>query len=452
MNGVVVLRLRRSGPRSRLAGVLAAVVAGATVVSLTAVPAPAAPASTGSLGCALPGINILCAPSTVVLSGTQLEANRLKLLAGDPTLRASLNNLLAQAKPELTQGPWTVMDKTEVPPSGDKHDYMSLAPYYWPTQPQTPDNPWGCPYVNKDGQVSPISKSIPDKPEWIQAYNAIYQLSLAWYYTGDVSYAQRAELDIRTWFLNAATKMNPNLNFAQGIPCQVDGRGIGIIDFGYSFTEVLDAVSLLNDGAPGWKSGDSSNMQSWAGQFLTWLRTSSNGTSEAAEKNNHGSFYDMLSAATALFAGQKSLAKSIVQQTETKRIAVQIQADGEQPLELTRTRSWHYFNFNLVALTRLADIGQHVGVNLWKYTAPDGGNLTAAVNYLIPAATQGQSVWTFPEIDFHQFAAVDIMHAAADAGDKLAKAALPKLQIEPGGDLYPIRPAAEQLDNVQTTP
>ena len=150
------------------------------------------------------------------------------------------------------------MDKTEVPPSGDKHDYMSLAPYYWPTQPQTADNPWGCPYVDKDGQVSPISKSIPDKPEWIQAYNAIYQLSLAWYYTGDISYAQRAELDIRTWFLDAATKMNPNLNFAQGIPCQVDGRGIGIIDFGYSFTEVLDAVDLLNDGAPGWQSGDAS--------------------------------------------------------------------------------------------------------------------------------------------------------------------------------------------------
>ncbi|HEY4022878.1 MAG TPA: alginate lyase family protein [Pseudonocardiaceae bacterium] len=443
-----MLRPRRSGRRSRLAGLLAAVVASATVVCLTAVPANA---SNGPF-CGLPGFNLLCAPNTVVLNGQTLVANRLKLLAGDPTLRASLSDLLAQAKPELTQGPWTVMDKNLVPPSGDKHDYMSLAPYYWPTQPQTPSNPWGCPYVNKDGQVSPISKSIPDKPEWIQAYNAIYQLSLAWYYTGDPGYAQRAELDLRTWFLDAATKMNPNLNFAQGIPCQVDGRGIGIIDFSYTFTEVLDAVDLLNDGAPGWASSDSSGMTSWAGQFLTWLRTSKNGSDEAAATNNHGSFYDMLTAATALFAGQTSVAKSLVQHAETKRIAVQIKSNGEQPLELSRTRSWHYSTFNLIALTRLADIGQHVGVNLWKYTAPDGGSLTTAVNYLIPAATKGQSVWTFPELDFHQFAAVDIMHAAADAGDKQAKAALPNLQIEPGGDLYPIHPAAEQLDNVQTTP
>jgi hypothetical protein len=452
MNGVPVLRSRRSGRRSRLSGALAAVVACTTVVSLTAIPADANTGRDGGFGCSIPGFNLLCPPGTVVLDGAQLAADRMKLLAGDPTLRASLTNLIAQAKPELTQGPWTVMDKTQIPPSGDKHDYMSLAPYYWPTQPQTPDNPWGCPYVNKDGQVSPISRSIPDKPEWIQAYNAIYQLSLAWYYTGDPAYAQRAELDLRTWFLNAATKMNPNLNFAQGIPCQVSGRGIGIIDFSYTFTEILDAVDLLNDGAPGWQSADSTGMTSWAGQFLTWLRTSKNGSDEAAAKNNHGSFYDMLSAATALFTGQRSLAKSIVTQAETKRIAVQIQANGEQSLELTRTRSWHYFNFNLVALTRLADIGAHVGVNLWKYTAPDGGNLSAAVNYLIPAATEGQSVWTFPELAFHQFAAVDIMHAAADAGDRQAKAALPKLQIEPGGDLYPIRPAAEQLDNVQTTP
>ncbi|HEX3780332.1 MAG TPA: alginate lyase family protein [Pseudonocardiaceae bacterium] len=443
-----MLRSRRSGP---LLGLLAAVVAGVTVVSLTTVPTAAA-SGAATPGCALPGVNLLCVPDTVVLNGQQLAANRVELLAGNPTLRASLSDLLAQAKPELTQGPWSVMDKTQLPPSGDKHDYMSLAPYYWPTEPQTASNPWGCPYVDKDGEVSPISKSISDKPEWIQDYNAIYQLSLAWYYTGDASYAQRAELDLRTWFLDAATKMNPNLNYAQGIPCQVDGRGIGIIDFAYTLTEVLDAVELLNDGAPGWHKADSAGMTSWSSQFLTWLRTSAFGASEAAETNNHGSFYDMLSAGLALFTGQRSLARSIVLQAETKRIAVQIQASGEQPLELTRTRSWHYFNFNLVALTRLAQIGQHVGVDLWSYQAPDGGSLFAAVNYLIPAATQGQSVWPFTEIDFHQYAAVDVLNEAANAGDEQAKAALAKAQIEPGGDLFPIRPAAEQLDNVQTTP
>jgi hypothetical protein len=158
-----------------------------------------------------------------------------------------------------------------------------------------------------------------------------------------------------------------------------------------------------------------------------------------------------MSAALALYTGQRTLAADIVRTAETKRVAVQIQADGYQPLESTRTRSWHYFCFNLVALTRLAQIGQHVGVDLWHYTAPGGGSILGAVNYLIPAATQGQSVWPYPEITFTQYAALDVLHAAADVGDRQAKAALPLVPVEPGGDLFPIHPAAEQLDNIATS-
>jgi hypothetical protein len=413
--------------------------------------------STGTAGasqnisCTLPGIGPICAPHTVVLNGNDLVRTKVAGLAGDPTVRTSLNNLLTQAKADLTAGPWSVMDKTQLPPSGDKHDYLSLAPYWWPTQPQTPSNPWGCPYVDRDGQVNPITKSITDHAERGLAFSAIYDLSLAWFYTGDVQYAQRAELDLRTWFLNPSSTMNPNMNYAQGIPCQVDGRGIGIIEFSYALTQVLDSAAILDEGAPGWTSADHAGITNWSSQFLTWLRTSSNGKNEAAAQNNHGSFYDMMSAALALYTGQRDLAKCIVVTAETKRIAVQIQADGVQPLELTRTRSWHYFNFNLVALTRLADIGQHVGVNLWAYTSPSGGSLTTAVSYLIPAATEGQSVWKYPEIDFHQYAALDVLHEAARNGDRQAAAAWAKVPVEPGGDLYPVRPAAEQLDDVSTS-
>ena len=49
----------------------------------------------------------------------------------------------------LSDGPWSVMDKQHVPPSGDKHDYMSLGPYWWPD----PDKPDGLPYIRRDGEV-----------------------------------------------------------------------------------------------------------------------------------------------------------------------------------------------------------------------------------------------------------------------------------------------------------
>jgi hypothetical protein len=400
--------------------------------------------------CTLPVIGAICAPATVILDGKLLQQNKLGVQLGDRTLRTSLTALLAQANKALTAGPWAVTDKDRVPPSGDKHDYLSLAPYWWATTEPTETNPWGCPYVQKDGVRNPLVDSIPDHAARGTAFSAIYQLSLAWYYTGKAAYAQRAALDLRTWFVDPATRMNPNMNFAQGIPCKIDGRGIGIIEFSYAFTQVLDAMAILDLGAPGWSATDHSGMHGWSTEFLNWLRTNKNGTDEAAAANNHGSFYDMMVAALALSTGQKALAASVVQAAKAKRIDVQIQSDGYQPLEGTRTRSWHYFTFNLVALTRLAQIGQHVGVDLWHYKSPTGGSILGAVDYLIPGATQGQSVWPYPEMDFRQYAAVDVLHAAALNGDKAAKSALAHTPTEPGGDLFPIRPAAEQLDDIST--
>lgn len=393
-------------------------------------------------------------PATVVLDGRQMVANQMGLIAGNKTLRTALTDLLTQAKPELTAGPWTVTAKTQLPPSNDKHDYLSLAPYWWPTQPATATNPWGCPFVDKDGQRDPLVDQIPDHQSEIAAFADIYNLTLAWYYTGDKAYADRAELDIRTWFTNPATAQNPTLAFAQGIPCKFDGRGIGIIEFSYAMTEVVDSTALLDNGAPGWSKADHAAVQQWDAAFLTWLRTSANGAQEDAQTNNHGTFYDMMSAALALYTGQRSLAKTIVQGAETNRINTQILATGQQPLETARTLSYHYSNFNLVALTRLAQIGQHVGVDVWHYTAPDGGTIFQAVDFMIPPATQGNlpSVWPYQDLSFFQYAALDVVHAAAQAGDKNAKAALAKIPVEPGGDLFPIRPAAEQLDNVATTP
>src|SRR5882757_3289081 len=231
MNGVAVLHPLRS--RRRLGRALAALAAATAVFTATAGAATAAPfpADTDSAGQFCGVLSLPCAPNTAALDGKQLARTKIALLAGDRTARAALNNLLAQANAALTKGPWTVVDKPQTPPSGDKHDYLSLAPYWWPSHPQTPDNPLGCPYVEKDGVRNPATDAIPDKPERLTAFSAIYQLSLAWYYTGNAAYAKRAALDLRTWFLDPATRMNPNLNYTQFIPCRVTGRGIGIIDF-----------------------------------------------------------------------------------------------------------------------------------------------------------------------------------------------------------------------------
>ncbi|MFH9330036.1 alginate lyase family protein [Streptomyces althioticus] len=406
-------------------------------VTLVGAAAPTAPAEAAGPG----------APATSVLDGTRMRQALNLLRRGDPEVRQAVANLTRRADGWLDQGPWTVTDKPRPAPSGDVHDYLSQAPYWWPTQTPTADNPWGCPYVQRDGQRNPEVDSGTDRQDVEKVFRSTYTLALAWYYTGRPEYARKAGQVLRTWFLDPATRMNPRLDHAQFIPCKYDGRAIGIIDFSQSYTSVIDAVAILGTGAPGWTRLDATAMRRWNGDLLSWLTNSEFGREEAAATNNHGTFYDLLVAALASSVGDRQLARSTVRESATKRINDQISADGSQPQELERTRSWHYSTFDLVAYTRLAAIGRHVGVDLWAHRGPEGQSLFNAVRYLLPAAT-GSADWPHPETEFHRYAAVDVVRAAADAGDSAAKKAVPLLETPPGGDLWPVRPAAEQLDSI----
>ncbi|MEV7868743.1 alginate lyase family protein [Streptomyces sp. NPDC088124] len=423
-------------PQSRPAAVLSSMIVALT--TLAAVLAPTASAAATESG-------TRAVPATVVIDGKRMRQARAALDRGDPALRKAVTSLTAQADSWLGKGPWTVTDKPRPAPSGDPHDYLSQAPYWWPSQPKTEANPWGCPYVQRDGERNPEIDTGTDRPELSKVVGSATTLSLAWYYTGRQRYAEHAARILRTWFLDPATRMNPNLNHGQFIPCMYEGRSIGIIDFSQQYTSVLDALALLDTGAPGWTRSDRAGMRAWNEEFLDWLVDSPFGKEESAAENNHGTFMDMQVAALALATGDRALARRTVLDARAKRIDVQIAADGSQPQELARTRSWHYSTFNLVAYARLAATGRQVGVDLWRYEGPQGQNLRKAVRQLLPTAT-GAAPWPHPELEFYRYAATDVVHAAADAGDPGARAAVRRLQPPPGGDLWALRPGAEQLD------
>jgi hypothetical protein len=389
-------------------------------------------------------------PQTVILGGSQLtEAQQRLLNSHDPVLQTAKESLITQADKWLQEGPWSVMAKKKTPPSGDMHDYTSQAPYWWPSP--TPD---GRPYVERDGQKNPEVLNYTDRVYVEKVFLSSYTLALAWFYTGDEAYSKHAANIIRTWFISPSTRMNPNLNHAQLIPFANTGRHIGIIDFSQWYTSVLDAAAILATGtssggpAPGWTTEDMDGFQKWNKDFLGWLVDSPFGQQEHAEKNNHGSFAAMLVAAIALFVGNLQQVRSEADWAQ-KHIDETIEADGSLPGELRRTRSWHYSTFTLLALTRLALVVQKIGVNLWSYQGHKGQGITKAIEYIIPAAT-GSAPWPHPELQFKAYAAADIIRAAASAGHESSKAVIHKLETPPDGDLWPLRPAPEQLDPVKT--
>ncbi|MEJ5076434.1 alginate lyase family protein [Erwinia sp. MYb535] len=103
---------------------------------------------------------------------------------------------------------------------------------------------------------------------------------------------------IRHWFLDPATRMNPNLNWAQSVPGKAEGRRSGVLDGRYFATRIVDSLLMLRT-APGWRPQDEQQMQQWMSDYLHWLQTSKQGKGEAQAENNHGSWYNVQVAGIA---------------------------------------------------------------------------------------------------------------------------------------------------------
>jgi len=126
-----------------------------------------------------------------------LSVNKSKIKDRDASLLPAYEQLLKDADKALNFKPVSVMEKMNIPPSGDKHDYMSLAPYYWPD----PSKPGGIPYIRKDGETNPEVKEYKDKEYLPKLCEAVNTLGLAFYFSNDNKYADHAGQLIRVWFL-----------------------------------------------------------------------------------------------------------------------------------------------------------------------------------------------------------------------------------------------------------
>jgi hypothetical protein len=267
---------------------------------------------------------------------------------------------------------------------------MSIGPYWWPN----PDTEDGLPYVRRDGLTNP-ERDAYDRIPLAELSQSVTTLALAYFFTDHQPYASRASMLLRVWFLDKETRMNPHLEFGQAIPGRTKGRGIGIID-SRRFAHIADAIGLI-ESSKSWTIKDQKSMEQWFGKYLKWLLNSDHGRDEASKKNNHGTFYDILTSHLALFVNNKRVAKEILGQVPQKRIAVQIESDGSQPLELSRTRAFTYSSLNLQGLFRAALLAEHVGLDLWHFRTPDGRSLKAALDFLIPFALQ-EKEWPYQMI------------------------------------------------------
>ena len=339
-------------------------------------------------------------PEPYQFDGRHLAAVRERVSKGDERLKVSVAALEKDAAKALAVLPMSVMDKGIVPPSGDKHDYMSQAPYWWPD----PSKADGLPYIRHDGKTNPEITKLSDRTNLGRLGGTVSTLGLAHYFaavrlkpdtaSNHEQYATHAARLVRVWFLDPATRMNPHLKFGQGIPGITLGRGIGLIET-RNLVDVLDGIQLIK-GSSAWTAADEAGLQAWMRSFLTWMIESPEGKEESKNGNNHETWYDVQVVSMALYTGQRDLARRTLEGSRN-RIGTQIQPDGRQPRETDRTRGYDYSLFNLEAFFRLASLGDRIGVDLWNHRTADGRSLRQALDYLVPYAT-GEKKWTGEQI------------------------------------------------------
>jgi hypothetical protein len=295
------------------------------------------------------GADPVAAAQPLTLNSQALALTASRWRAGDPQLKAPMAALLRRAERAMTVPLRSVMQKTLTPASGDKHDYMSMGPYWWPN-PATPD---GLPYVRRDGVRNPqATEEALDSARLVAMINDARDLALAHVFSGERRFALRGAEVLRTWFLDPSTRMNPNLRFGQAIPGVVDGRGIGLIDT-RELWQAIDAALLIAP-SQALTPEELAALRRWFADYANWMSTSEVGLEERASPNNHGLFYDAQLAVYWRFAGEPARARRVVFDAMGLRLASQIDGEGRLPLELARTRPFHYTAFALQAAAMLA--------------------------------------------------------------------------------------------------
>jgi Alginate lyase len=292
--------------------------------------------------------------------------------------------ILAAADRYLSQQPATVTASRSDRSKGGSHDYFSEGDYWWPDE-KNPDGP----YIRRDGFTNPANFDDHRKA-MVRLSLIVPALAAAWELTGKKRYANHAGLHLRAWFVDAATKMNANLEYAQAIFNLNQGRGIGIIDT-LHLVEPARAAGVLADG--GVLEGADA-IKGWFREYLTWMRSSKNGQEERDAKNNHGSCWIMQAAEFARFTGDEEVMSWCRERFKTVLVPDQVAPDGSLPLELARTKPYSYCLFDLDVMSTICQTLSSPKDSLWSFTTADGRGMRKAVAFMFPFI-KNKSRWPY---------------------------------------------------------
>jgi hypothetical protein len=310
--------------------------------------------------------------------------------------------VLAQANHALTEAPVTITAVRAERSAGGPHDFYSEGDYWWPNPTDS-----ASPYVRRDGETNP-NNFVAHRDALRRLSRIVPALAAAYDITRDPRYARAAVAQLRAWFVDSATRMNPSLLYGQAIKGIATGRGIGIIDT-IHLVEVaeamrrLETLGVLIDPVR-------SDAKAWFRDYLRWLTTHKYGREERDNGNNHSAAYALQVAEFAMLVGDAPRLADMRRFFRDSLVAVQMAPDGSFPRELARTKPYGYSLFQLDVMGMLAEVLSSPADNMWAYATPDGRGMRKALAYMYPYI-EDKSRWPMPP-DVMYFAQWPIRHPA----------------------------------------
>src|SRR5580698_9912076 len=168
------------------------------------------------------------------------------------------DRVLRAADPYLAEKPITVSAAHSPRSAGGQHDFFSEGDYWWP-DPKNPDGP----YIQRDGMSNP-DNFVEHRRAMIRLSLIVPALAAAYKITREQKYRDHAARHLRAWFVEDATRMNPNLEYAQAIKGRFTGRG----------TAIIDTLHLVEVARAAWQLGlapaDLEGVKQWFASYIEW--------------------------------------------------------------------------------------------------------------------------------------------------------------------------------------
>ncbi len=287
-----------------------------------------------------------------------------------PFQQRQVQALMDLAEVTLEKPIRTVLDKTEMPLSGNRNDYFSL--------PRSHGS--GGKNIELDRYSAEAAVITYDRTAWNECFAQASVLAAAGVLSQRKDFLGRAAEILAAWFINAETSMTPSARFAQWrSDWPAAANFAGLIDFRELWTlPYLSRTLLVNGALP---EAQFEAINEWARNFLGNTAQTEQGQRAFKAENNIGTWTHLVVISLCLFTGNFATAAAQLN-SASLRLAAQCDVIGLQTAELSRTRPLHYSLFNLTAWTLLANLGRSVGFDLWNYRGVEGQSICRMMHFV----------------------------------------------------------------------